>query len=488
MKSVSISGSLRENVGKKDAKSQRRQGMIPCVIYGGKEQKLFLADTLAFDALIAKRVKTQVEWADYVKNHNPLPLEEAASYLAPFDFKRVLSVLLKGKLPEQVVAYDLRAIKEFKEYFNEANLRLYVHWSYVKTLIGATQYLSIPLATLGGTYRRALTGVAKEPSLEKQAYRAVGSVFSEPVGIYYGRTYFGEEAKKDVIDMVKKIIEKYKVRIAENKFLEQATKEKAILKLSTMVIKMGYPDKARDYFRLLKVDEKDSYYEAMSKITKTMIEDNVGKLYDQVDRTVWAMPGHMVNACYNPSSNDITFPAAILQKPFYSIHQLPSENLGGIGAVIGHEISHAFDNNGAQFDEEGKLFQWWTPKDYENFKKLTQDMIEQFDGIPFHGGKVNGTLVVSENIADNGGMAVTLAIMHDLKDADFKAYFENWGRIWCMKAKEEYILLLLNNDVHSPAKLRANITPRNFPEWYETFNVTKDDEMYIPEEKRLISW
>ena len=212
------------------------------------------------------------------------------------------------------------------------------------------------------------------------------------------------------------------------------------------------------------------------------------RLLKPVDRTEWDMPGHMVNACYNPSSNDITFPAAILQKPFYSLQQSVSENLGGIGAVIGHEISHAFDNNGANFDENGNLKNWWTEEDFKAFKDKTKDMIEQFDGIEFHGGKVNGELVVSENIADNGGMGVTLEIMHGLEAPDYKAYFMNWARVWCMKAKEEFIQLLLSNDVHSPAVLRANMSPRNFSEWYKAFGVTENDGMYIPPEKRISIW
>ena len=139
-------------------------------------------------------------------------------------------------------------------------------------------------------------------------------------------------------------------------------------------------------------------------------------------------------------------------------------------------------------DENGNLASWWSKEDYEAFKGLTQQMIEQWDGIPFHGGKVNGTLVVSENIADNGGMAVTLAIAKNLPNPDYQAYFKNWARVWCRKAKEEYISLLLQSDVHSPAELRANIQPRNFPEWYQAFDVKETDEMYIAPEKRIIIW
>ena len=226
----------------------------------------------------------------------------------------------------------------------------------------------------------------------------------------------------------------------------------------------------------------------MQTLFAIRVRDSLDKALKPVDRTEWRMPGHMVDACYNPSANDITFPAAILQKPFYSLHQSASENLGGIGAVIGHEISHAFDNNGANFDENGNLKNWWKEEDFAAFQELTKDMIAQFDGIEFHGGKVSGELTVSENIADNGGMGVTLEIMHGLPDADYRAYFKNWARVWCQKAREEYIQLLLASDVHSPTVLRANMQPRNFPEWYEAFGVTEQDQMYIAPDKRISIW
>lgn len=453
-----------------------------------KEQKKYLDDAIAFDALIAKQVKSQLEWADYVNNYNPIPLTKVAKYLAPFDLKKMLTDFYGDKLPETLIVYDPKAIKNFKEYFNDSTFSLYIHWAYVRYLLNVSGYLSQDLYETGTIYRRTLSGVAKTPTLEKRAYQLTSNIYSEPVGVYYGRTYFGEEAKKDVISLVKKIIKTYKDRMAKNTFLEESTKKKAILKLNKIVIKMGYPDTIDPFYAELKVGRNDSLYTAMKKINEKNILHNLNKLNLPVNRKEWGMPGHMVNACYNPSSNDITFPAAILQKPFYSLEQSESENLGGIGAVIGHEISHAFDNNGAQFDEKGNLANWWTKKDYAAFKKLTKKMIAEFDGIPFHGGKVNGALIVSENIADNGGMGVTLAIMHTLKKPDFQAYFKNWGRIWCMKAKEQYIQLLLTNDVHAPAELRANMQPRNFSEWYEAFQVKKGDGMYLPKNKRVTIW
>ena len=451
------------------------------------EQEEYINDTLAFDALVASQVKSMLEWADYVKNHNPMPLDEVCNYLQPLAFKKLLTAIYDN-LPQELIVYDPKAIKNMNMYFNNDTFKQYIHWAYVKTLLANANKLSQEMAAISTTYRRCIMGIDSDPILEKQAYQIASSVYSEPCGIYYGRTYFGEEAKKDIISLVKKIIDTYKDRIAHNNFLEEATKQKAILKLSTINIKMGYPDDVRAIYKEMIIDDNDNYFEAMNKINKIKIHHNLNKLYKPVDKNEWQMPGHMVNACYDPSRNDITFPAAILQKPFYALSQSISENLGGIGTVIAHEISHAFDNNGAHFDENGNLFNWWSENDSKAFKELTNKMIKQWDGIPFGNTSVNGELVVSENIADNGGMAVTLQIMHTIKEADFKAYFINWAKIWCQKAKDEYIDFLLKNDVHSPCKLRANIQVRNFKEWYDTFDVTDNDQMYIKEEDRIIIW
>ena len=324
--------------------------------------------------------------------------------------------------------------------------------------------------------------------LEKYAYYLASGMYSEPVGLYYGRTYFGEEAKKDIVAIVKEIIETYKSRVARNDFLSAATKEKAILKLSKIEVKMGYPDACRKIYDKLVFGKDDSLYAVVGTLRKIRRLDNFAKLAKKVDRSEWVMPGHMVNACYNPFTNDITFPAAILQPPFYSIKQTRSQNLGGIGAVIGHEISHAFDNNGAQCDENGNLKNWWTKEDNRKFVAKTKAMIKQFEGIELPWGKVNAAFIVSENIADNGGMAVTLEMMSKLAGASYEEYFTNWAKVWCLKARPEYLALLLNVDVHGPAVLRANMPPRNFPEWYEAFGVKKSDKMYIAPSKRVVIW
>ncbi len=455
--------------------------------HGEEEIDSMIKDTLAFDALVAKYVKSSEEWSEYTKMYNPMKTGRVAGMVKPLNLKKLLTDLF-GFVPEEIIVTEPRYFKNFKEVFNADTFEMYKNWAYVLTLMESCSLLSEELRDLGGGFRRALSGIAASSSAEKFAYQLASSMYSEPVGLYYGEKYFGEEAKKDITEIVKQIIATYQKRIAANDILEQTTKDKAILKLSTMGLKLAYPDRVEELYDKLVFDETKSLFDVVTSLRRIRMEESFAKLNKEVDRTHWAMPGHMVNACYNPFVNDITFPAAILQPPFYSIHQTRSENLGGIGAVIGHEISHAFDSNGAKCDELGNLNNWWTKSDEQKFKKKVNAMIKQFDGIELPWGTVNGKLTVSENIADNGGMAVTLDIMSHTDGASFEEYFTNWARVWCQKAKPEYQALLLQVDVHGPTCLRANIPPRNFPEWYAAFNVKKTDGMYIAPSRRVIIW
>lgn len=455
--------------------------------HSDEEIDAMIKDTLAFDALVAKYVKSSEEWSEYTKMYNPMKTGRVAGMVKPLNLKKLLTDLF-GFVPEEIIVAEPRYFKNFKEVFNTDTFEMYKNWAYVLTLMASCSLLSEDLRDLGGGFRRALSGIAASSSAEKFAYQLASSMYSEPVGLYYGEKYFGEEAKKDITEIVKQIIATYQKRIAANDILEQTTKDKAILKLSKMGLKLAYPDRVEVLYDKLVFDETKSLFDVVTSLRKIRMEESFAKLNKEVDRTHWAMPGHMVNACYNPFVNDITFPAAILQPPFYSIHQTRSENLGGIGAVIGHEISHAFDSNGAKCDELGNLNNWWTKSDEQKFKKKVNAMIKQFDGIELPWGTVNGKLTVSENIADNGGMAVTLDIMSQTDGASFEEYFTNWARVWCQKAKPEYQALLLQVDVHGPTYLRANMPPRNFPEWYAAFNVKKTDGMYIAPSKRVIIW
>ena len=452
-----------------------------------EEQEEYLADTLAFDAILGGLVKTSEEWSDYVLMYNPMESNKVSSMLNTVDFEYILNDLF-NYVPDTVVVFEPRYIENFSNVFNEETFKLYKHWVYVTTVINSCSLLSEELRELGGMYYRTIAGIKAGTPIEKFAYQLASNTYSEPVGLYYGEKYFGQESKKDITEIVYQIIDTYKSRILNNDILEETTKQKAILKLSSMGVKMGYPDKVLPIYDKLVFDEEASLYDIMHELSKIKVLDELSKINEPTNPARWAMPGHMVNACYDPFVNDITFPAAILQAPFYSLKQTRSENLGGIGAVIGHEISHAFDSNGAKCDENGNINNWWTEADMERFNLKIAQMVEQFDGIELPWGRVNGSFIVSENMADNGGMGVTLEIMSKMDNASYEEYFMNWAKVWCLKAKEEYLQLLLNLDVHGPSILRANIPPRNFKEWYETFNVTENDKMYIEPSKRVVIW
>ena len=452
-----------------------------------KDQETYVNDTLAFDAILGGLVKTSEEWSKYVEMYNPMDSAKAFEMLSTVDFGAILCDLF-GKVPETIVVTEPRFFGAFAKVFNAENLELYKHWAYVTGLLSACSYLSEELRDMGGMYMRALTGVATMTSIDKFAYHLASGKYSDPVGIYYGEKYFGEEAKKDITEIVYQIIDTYKSRIKTNDILGEASKEKAILKLSKMGVKMGYPDKPRAIYDRLVFNPEDSLYDIVTVLHEIKTLDMLSKLDQPTEPENWAMPGHMVNACYDPFVNDITFPAAILQAPFYSLQQTRSENLGGIGGVIGHEISHAFDSNGAKCDENGNINDWWTEDDFKRFDLKVQKMIAQFDGIELPWGKVNGAFIVSENMADNGGMSVTLDIMSRTEGVCYKEYFGNWARVWCQKARPEYQQMLLSVDVHGPAILRANMPPRNFSEWYKTFDVKETDQMYLPEDKRIVIW
>ncbi|MBQ9978980.1 MAG: M13 family peptidase [Clostridia bacterium] len=452
-----------------------------------EDQEKYVADALAFDELVASLAKTREEWSRYVEMYNPMPTSDVSAMLSSVDFEAILNDLF-GRVPETVVVTEPRYFGDFTKILNADTLELYKHWAYVTGLLSSCPYLSEELRDMGGMYMRAITGVAVMSPIDKFAYNLASGMYSEPVGIYYGDKYFGEEAKKDITEIVYQIIDTYKERIKTNEILGEETRAKAILKLSTMGVKMGYPDKSRAIYDKLVFDPSASLFDIVHALGAIRELDSYSKLDKPTEPENWAMPGHMVNACYDPFVNDITFPAAILQPPFYSLNQTRSENLGGIGAVIGHEISHAFDSNGAKCDENGNINDWWTEDDFKRFEGKVNQMIEQFDGIELPWGKVNGAFIVSENMADNGGMAVTLHIMSRTEGASYEEYFSNWARVWCQKARPEYSQMLLAVDVHGPCILRANMPPRNFPEWYSAFGVTESDKMYIAPDKRIVIW
>ncbi|NME33726.1 M13 family metallopeptidase [Lactobacillus sp. MRS-253-APC-2B] len=454
--------------------------------YEEKAAQKLIEETKRFDALLVPHVKSAEESADYSKMYNPQPLAEFAGHTSQLDLAAVVEELV-GAEPDKVIVTEPKYLEALDQIL-AGHFEWFKSWLLVNAIRSMAGLLTDKLREINGRYSRALSGAKQPADQRKFAYRLARGTFDQVVGDYYGKTYFGPQAKADVHHMVEQMVKIYQQRLAKNDWLSEKTRTKAILKLDKLGIQVGYPDQIPALYDQLKVDAHATLLENMIQLGKTATKEMFGRWNQPVDRLRWEMSAATVNAYYHPFKNIIVFPAAILQAPFYSLKQTSSENYGGIGAVIAHEISHAFDNNGALFDEYGNLNNWWTKADLDHFKQLAQKMIAEFDGLPFAGQKVNGKLTVSENIADAGGLSCALAAAKEEKDFDAQRFFINWARIWRMKATDQYMQLLLSIDVHSPNKLRANVQAQNQDEFYQAFNVQAGDGMYLAPEKRVNIW
>lgn len=264
---------------------------------------------------------------------------------------------------------------------------------------------------------------------------------------------------------------------------------KHLKRLDHITLKIGYPDKISDVYNDIQVSANKSLYENISAANKTWVQYSFNELYKPVDRTLWGpdAPANLINAFYDPTKNDITFPAAILQKPFYSSDNTLSENLGGIGAVIAHEITHAFDPNGSKFDEFGNIRNWWSEEDYNKFTELSQAEIELFDGIICGGLKTNGKLTVGENVADLGGLTVAVETAKK-ENGNLQELFQAWAKIWRGKMMPQFRKSIIAYDSHAPSELRSNVPAQCIDDFYQTFNIQPTDGMWLDPEKRVHIW
>lgn len=454
--------------------------------YSKEEAKKIIDDAIKFDALLVPNVKSAEEAADYSKMYNPQTVAELASATDQLDIAAIIKQLV-GEEPEKIIVTEPEYFKALNKILQD-NFELFKNWALIRVIRENASYLDDEMREINGRYGRALSGSKKPVSQRKFAFYLARDMFSQVAGDYYGKKYFGPQAKADVHHMVEQMIKVYKGRLTNNQWLSKDTRNKAILKLDKLGIQVGYPDKIPALYDQFKVDEEESLIANLNQLTVTANKELFSRWNKPVDRMRWEMSAATVNAYYHPFKNIIVFPAAILQAPFYSLKQSSSQNYGGIGAVIAHEISHAFDNNGSLFDEFGNLNNWWTDEDSAHFKQLAQKMIEEFDGIPFAGQKVNGKLTVSENIADAGGLSCALEAAKTEADFNAQEFFINWATIWRMKATEQYMQLLLSIDVHAPQKLRANIQAENLDDFYTAFDIKPGDEMYRAPEDRVHIW
>ncbi|WDF83241.1 M13 family metallopeptidase [Lacticaseibacillus pabuli] len=477
-----------ENDEKFAAWSEMAKELLQAAGYDAATAASYVQDALAFDRRNAA-LQPSNEWLAVDKNwDNALSWADLASDGRNIGLTKALASMMPAA-PATVNLIMPKVFAQLNDLVNEENYHQWLHMAIIRELIDDAGLLSDDLRIKGDAYDRLLYG--REVALDwvKAAFYLATRFLSDPIGLYYGQTYFGEAAKQDVTNMVKDIIAQYEVQLRNNTWLSDATREKAIAKLKTMKIKMGYPDDVFAMYNTLHFDDGDDLFTAESKLADQTLAFRMSQVGKPVDRSEWGMPGYLVNACYEPTMNDITFPAGILQPPYYSLDWSRAANLGGTGATIGHEISHSFDNNGAEYDANGKMANWWTDADKAEFAKDVDAIADQFDGRDSYGAKINGRLTVSENIADNAGMAVALDLLgKDASKEELHEFFEAYTKSWATKMRPEMAQNRATTDVHAPAELRVNVPVLNFDAWYRAYDVKPGDGMYLAPDKRVNIW
>ncbi|MDF7638175.1 M13 family metallopeptidase [Lactobacillus sp. ESL0791] len=448
-----------------------------------------VAQAIKFDHKIAGLIKPSEEWANYASSYNPMKRQDFAQQFGDFAIENYLKEMV-GEVPDQIIVKDPNYLAHLSEVFNTANFAEFKSWLLVGFVFDAAAYLSQDFRAVIFPCMQISAGQAELSSPQHQAYQITAGCYEEVIGIYYGRTYLGEAAKKEVTAMVQHLLDVYEEILRDNSWLSAATKKKAIVKLRAMKLKIGYPDKAPEFYDRLKIipaSQGGSLYSNLKRFSFVINKYNLAQLQQKVVHNKWPLTATAVDAYYDPQLNDLTFPAGILQAPFYDTKQSCAANYGGIGKTIGHEITHAFDNNGSQYDEQGNQKNWWTKADLAEFRKRVAAEAALFDGIEYGPAKMNGQQVVAENIADQGGLTVALAAAKE-EGLDLRELFENYARTNVCKQTEESILPCAAYANHAPDALRANVQVQCQNDFYKVYDVQPTDGMWLDPDKRVKIW
>lgn len=348
-------------------------------------------------------------------------------------------------------------------------------------------------------FSHVMCGIEEKKPLWKRAMAIPNSMFGEAVGQLYVKKYFPEANKKYMVELVENLRKALGKHIEELPWMGDETKQKALDKLAALKIKIGYPDKWKDYSGI-SIDPSKTYMENLLAASEWFTRDNFSKVGKPVDKEEWHFTPQTVNAYYSPLSNEICFPAGILQPPFFDIEATDAFNYGAIGVVIGHEMTHGFDDSGRKYDKDGNLVDWWSAQDAERFTELTDKLVAQFDAVEVAPGvHANGRFTLGENIADQGGLRIALTAYHDRTDADaagevsgkftpLQQFYLAYANVWASNIRPEEILVRTQTDPHSLACNRVNVTLRNLGPFFDAFGIKEGDPMFRPAEERVVIW
>lgn len=393
--------------------------------------------------------------------------------------------------PNKIVVENPENIKFINSLITEENLDEMKNYFKTSILLNTDNLLTNDFRKASSDLKKLLYGIDIVDVNENSAVKFVTCNLCELTSKLYVKECFDKECKDQVKGLCNEIIDNYTNRLNNITWMSDDTRDKALKKLENINVKIGYPDEWGNYdgLEIRSLSDKGNLVDNIVNIYKFQSKKQFSKLGNPVNKKEWNMGACTVNAYYNPLNNEIVFPAGILQAPFYDKEANKEKNLGGIGAVIGHELTHAFDNIGAQFDENGKLNNWWSESDYKEFNERSKKVIDYYSNIEVEDGKfVNGVLTVGENISDLGGVACVIDIAKRIDGYNLKDLFENYATIWREVSTKEIREYLLNNDPHSPKKVRVNGVLSQFEEFYETYNINPGDKMYVSPEDRIGIW
>lgn len=455
------------------------------------------AKIMALETLIASKQMKKEDARNAEKIYNKYETADLKKLMPDFNWTAMMTKAGVEK-EKQIVIAQVDYMKSLNDIIKKTTIedwKIFLKWGLINK---SASLLTTELDNQNfDFYSRTLSGTEKPEEDWKRAVNTVNSGLGEVVGKVYVEKHFSPEAKERMVTMVKNLLKAYAESIKKLDWMSDATKKEALRKVDKFMIKIGYPDKWKDYSKL-KIDKSDLYGNAQRSI-EFEYQRNLDKLGKPVDRTEWGMTPQTVNAYYNPSLNEIVFPAAILQPPFFDLKADDAVNYGAIGAVIGHEIGHGFDDEGSTFDGDGVLKNWWTPADLAAFKAKTGALVAQYNGFKaFPDLNVNGQYTLGENIGDLGGLSIAIKAYKESlggKEAPvmdgftgMQRVFLGWGQVWGEKTRDEALRSQIARDPHSPAKFRINGVVRNIPEFYEAFKIKPTDSLYLAPEKRVKIW
>lgn len=465
---------------------------ILCLSGESSEEALKNANSyFQFEKQLAEAMLSLEEQNNIDKIYNIYSYNKLSMMFPDFDLNRVLKNCGLEKT-DRIVVSDISLTEVFARLYNQSNLEVLKTAIKISLLVSYGDTLNEDFIEAEYELDRTVLGLQGTRNIWQQAVGIIEKTMPDYLGQLYVDKYFDEKSKKDVQKMTYDIIEVFKKRIDNLSWMSDSTKEKAKLKLSTLKVKIGYPDISESYLddvTIVSPERGGTYFKNMVSIAKSVIKYYGAMQFGEVNRDMWFMEPYKVNAAYNPSLNDIVLPAAILQAPLYDKNASYEENLGGIGYIIAHEITHAFDPSGAKFDEYGNINTWWTENDYKEFESLCEDVAKFFDGEePIPAVQNNGRLTLNENIADLGAAVCITQLASGSGNADFKKLYSSVARTWLNTSSREYTAFAAQVDVHSNGKLRVNRVLVNLDEFYKAFDIKENDGMYVPPEERIAIW